>query len=142
VVWIILSSLFTFPYYLSYYNELAGGTFFGYKIATDSNYDWGQDLKRLKNWVDKNLPADGRVALDYFGGGNPQYYLKEKFVPWHSLSAEPPAGTWFAISATFREQAFAKPVKGWTVNPEDSYLWLKTKKPVSRAGTSIFIYKF
>ncbi|MFH0803737.1 MAG: glycosyltransferase family 39 protein [Candidatus Tagabacteria bacterium] len=142
VVWIILSALFAFPYYLSYYNELGGGTSYGYKISTDSNYDWGQDLKRLKNWVDKNLPADGRVAVDYFGGGNPQYYLGEKFIPWHSSMGEVPAGTWFAISATFQRQAFAQPVKGWTVKPEDSYSWLKNKKPVSRAGTSIFIYKF
>ena len=89
-IWMILAILIAFPYYLSYYNELAGGTSQGYKIATDSNYDWGQDLKRLKDWADKNLPADGRIAIDYFGGGNPQYYLGNKFEPWWSSKGEPP----------------------------------------------------
>lgn len=139
-LWIILGTIGAFPYYLSYYNELAGGTWNGYKIATDSNYDWGQDLKRLVKFVDEN--NINKILLDYFGGGNPQYYLKERFFPWRSSIGKPPNGMWLAISAAFREQAFAKPVKGWTVRPEDSYSWLKNEKPVARVGTSIFIYKF
>ena len=43
----LISTIISFPHYLSYYNILAGGTDNGYKIATDSNYDWGQDIKRL-----------------------------------------------------------------------------------------------
>ncbi len=35
LAWIFLETLGAFPYYLSYYNELAGGTFYGYKIAVD-----------------------------------------------------------------------------------------------------------
>lgn len=51
--WYLFSSLSTFPYYLSYYNELAGGTAKGYKIAVDSNYDWGQDFYHLLAFVEK-----------------------------------------------------------------------------------------
>lgn len=140
--WMIVSMLSTFPYYLSYYNALAGSTFYGYKIATDSNYDWGQDLKRLKGWVEKNLSVDGRIAIDYFGGGNPQYYFGEQFEPWWSSKGAPPQETWFAISATFRQDSLAQPVKNFIQNPADTYSWLRNKKPVDRAGTSIFIYKF
>jgi len=50
----IFSSITIFPHYLAYYNILAGGPNNGYKIAVDSNLDWGQDLKRLKQWIDKN----------------------------------------------------------------------------------------
>ncbi len=142
--WMIISVLVAYPYFLSYYNVLGGGVWNGYKIATDSNYDWGQDLKRLKNFVD-NPPAGGKIqkiAIDYFGGGNPQYYFGNKFEPWWSAKGAPPTGSWFAISATFRQGALATPVHNFTQKPEDTYPWLQGKNPVARAGTSIFIYKF
>ncbi len=140
VLWMILGATITFPYYLSYYNELAGGSRYGYRIAVDSNYDWGQDLKRLNDFVGKS--GIGKIAIDYFGGGNPQYYFGDKFEPWWSAKGEPPIGTWFAVSATFLEGALGTPTKGFSIKPEDSFSWLKNKKPLMRAGTSIFIYKF
>lgn len=144
LLWFFLSTLITFPYYLSYYNFLGKGTENGYKIAVDSNYDWGQDLKRLKDWADKN--GVQKIGIDYFGGGNPKYYFGDKFEPWWSAKGLPAAEAgnpqWFAISATFLQGASGKPIKGFIIKPEDSYLWLKDKTPVARAGTSIFIYKF
>lgn len=140
ILWIFSATVFSFPYYLSYYNELAGGTKNGYKYIVDSNYDWGHDLKRLKFFVEKNeIP---KIYLDYFGGGSPGYYFGEKFVPWNSAKGAPPPNSWFAVSATFLQGARAKPVKGFIVNSEDSYFWLKERTPVNRAGASIFIYKF
>ena len=140
VLWMILGATITFPYYLSYYNELAGGTRYGYRIAVDSNYDWGQDLKRLDDFVGKS--GIGKIAIDYFGGGNPQYYFGDKFEPWWSAKGEPPIGTWFAVSATFLEGGLGTPTKNFLIKPEDSFSWLKNKQPLMRAGTSIFIYKF
>ncbi len=140
--WMIISVLITYPYFLSYYNILGGGTRDGYKIAADSNYDWGQDLKRLKDWVEETKIE--KIAIDYFGGGNPQYYFGNKFEPWWSAKG-PPADAgikWFAISLTFLQDTHAKPVHNFTQKQEDTYPWLKGKTPVARAGTSIFIYKF
>ena len=37
--------------HLSYFNELAGGPARGWKILSDSNVDWGQDLPRLRSWL-------------------------------------------------------------------------------------------
>jgi len=138
--WIFGATIFSFPYYLSYYNELGGGVKNGYKYITDSNYDWGQDLKRLKFFAEKNKIS--AIYLDYFGGGSPTYYFGEKFIPWNSQKGAPPAETWFAVSATFLQQSQGKPVKGFIIKPEDSYDWLKNKIPAGRAGSSIFIYKF
>ncbi|MFC1625339.1 ArnT family glycosyltransferase [Patescibacteria group bacterium] len=163
LLWIFLSSIINFPHYVSYYNELAGRTPNGYKIATDSNYDWGQDLKRLKSWVNEynqncqrssklvgscshlsqNKPIE-KIAIDYFGGGNPQYYFGDKFVPWWSSKGSPADQgiEWMAVSLTFLQGAHAKPAKNFTQKTEDTYPYLKNKAPVARAGTSIFIYKF
>lgn len=137
--WLAASVLATHPYELSYYNELAGGTDRGYRIGVDSNYDWGQDLKRLAAFAEKNNVQN--IALDYFGGGSPGYYLGGIFEPWWSAKGYPPRGGWFAISATFQMGAYGTPVKGFTRRPEDSYEWLKPFRPVARAGTSIFIYQ-
>ncbi|GAG35766.1 unnamed protein product, partial [marine sediment metagenome] len=54
MVWYVVSSIVAFPHYISYYNELVCGSKNGYQYATDSNYDWGQDLKRLAQFVEKN----------------------------------------------------------------------------------------
>jgi len=52
--WYLFSTLMSFPNYLAYFNEFAGGSKGGYKILTDSNLDWGQDVFRIKDYIDKN----------------------------------------------------------------------------------------
>lgn len=139
ILWIFGAAISSFPYYLSYYNELAGGTKNGYKYITDSNYDWGQDLKRLKFFVEKNdIP---KIYLDYFGGGSPKYELGEKFEPWNSAKGMPPPESYFAVSATFLQGGQGQPSKGFIIKPVDSYSWLKNKEPAFRAGSSIFIFQ-
>ena len=139
LIWMAASTLAAYPSYLSYYNELAGGTDRGYLIGVDSNYDWGQDLKRLAAFAEAR--GIQRIAVDYFGGGNPGYELGERFEPWWSAKGYPPDGGWFAVSATFQMGAYGRPVKGFIRKPEDSYEWLKPFQPVARAGKSIFIYQ-
>ena len=158
-LWLAADTLLVSPHFMSYYNDLAplvagavstpdirsgspltgraGGPANGWKIAVDSNYDWGQDLKRLARFVEKNKIQ--KIAVDYFGGGSPRYYLGEKFEPWQSSRG--PVHGWFAISATFRQGAFGTPTPGFIRKPEDSYEWLKPYAPVARIGYSIFLYK-
>lgn len=140
LLWMFFANLLAAPYYLSYYNAFGGGTENGYKIAVDSNYDWGQDLKRLNDFVEKRQIQ--KIAVDYFGGGSPEYYLGDKFIPWQSKKGAPPKGTWLATSIEFLQTNSAKQIKGFKIKPENTYAWLKGKKPFTRAGTSIFIYKF
>lgn len=133
--WYALASLNTYPYYLSYFNEIAGGTDNGYKYVVDSNYDWGQDLKRLNQWIEKNNIE--RIKVDYFGGGDLDYYLGNKWERFNALSG--PQKGWFAISATLLQGGKGNPVPGFT-QPASYYKWLDDYEPVARAGKSIFIY--
>lgn len=137
-LWLMLETLFVFPHFLSYYNDLAGGPAEGYKIAVDSNYDWGQDLKRLKTYVEEHRIQ--KIAVDHFGGGVPSYYLGERFEPWWSARGKPEG--YFAISASFRESSIHPTKDGFVIKPENSYLWLKGEEPIDRVGYSIWIYKF
>ena len=138
VLWQASSVLAAFPYYLSYFNEAGGGLENGYQIAVDSNYDWGQDLRRLGDYVRANNISE--IGLFYFGGGSPRHELGDRFRMWWPAQGPPKDGGWYAISATFQMGAFGPAVRGFVKNPQDSFDWLKTYEPVARAGTSIFIY--
>lgn len=136
--WIIIGTFTVAPHFLSFYNELAYGTPQGWKIAVDSNYDWGQDLKRLADFVDKNNIQ--HISLDYFGGGVPSYYLGNRVEQWSGSRGQPKG--WFAISSTFRQGDFGTPINELIpTNPGQHYEWLKQYPPIARAGYSIFIYK-
>ena len=136
ILWLTVSTIASYPNFMTYYNEFISGERNGFTIAVDSNYDWGQDLKRLAVYAEKNNIQ--RLAVDYFGGGNPKYYLKEKLEPW--WSSRGPLSGWFAVSASFRQTAFGTPIQGFIIKPEDTYQWLRPYVPVARIG-SIFLYK-
>lgn len=138
LIWYAISSLSSFPYYLTHFNELVGGDKNGHIYVTDSNLDWGQDLKRLAKWVEKNkIP---KIYIDYFGGAIPSYYLGNKAEAWWgSHDPKDAKGKWLAISATFKQQGQAIPVKGWS-QPTDFYFWLNEYTPVTVIGNSIFVY--
>lgn len=158
--WLLLETLFAAPYFLSYFNEFGGGVGGGYHFVTDSNYDWGQDLLRLQSWVNANPQVD-KIAVDYFGGGNPQYYLGDKEVPWSSSMGNPTAQGihWLAVSVNDLQGAIEPLAPGQSRNASDTYAWLTALRPPAdatgtwlggnmgnvptpdyRVGTSIFIY--
>ncbi|KKP99076.1 MAG: Tetratricopeptide repeat protein [Parcubacteria group bacterium GW2011_GWD2_38_12] len=135
--WYAIATIFTFPYFLAYFNELIGGPKNGYRYVVDSNLDWGQDLKRLTQYVEKN--KINKIGVEYFGGGSPRYYLGEKYDQWQSSKG--PYHGYFAISATLLQNAHGKPAPGFIMKPEDTYSWLKDKKPITTIGHSIFVYR-
>lgn len=139
IAWIIIEPAVFFPSYISYFNEFAGGPKNGYQYVADSNLDWGQDLKRLRNWVDEyniNNPENpiDKIRVDYFGGSNPAYYFGDKFIPWHGEYGFTKG--WVAVSATFIQEGIYKQKRPG----EKSYEWLLNCRPFARIGDSIFVY--
>jgi hypothetical protein len=138
LIWYAVSSFSVFPYYLTYFNELVGGAKNGYIYVTDSNLDWGQDLKRLANWVEEN--NIGKIKVDYFGGDNPQYRLDDKFESWHGdYDPKEAKNSYLAISATFLQGGRGFPVPGFNYKSGE-YRWLYNYQPVAVIGNSIFVY--
>jgi hypothetical protein len=153
--WIVLGSQIVFyplnhrpwqkvaPYYLAYFNELAGGPGNGYKELVDSNLDWGQDLKSLKLWLD-GKKITGPIYLCYFGMADPRasgilhYNLPGgyPFEPPQSFNILKPGGI-IAISATN--------LQGVYLSPEHRAVWKRILEHcalVDTVGNSIFIYQF
>jgi len=142
VLWQAYSVLSAFPHFLPYFNEIIGGSENGYLYVADSNVDWGQDLKRLSRWVNKNKIK--KIYVDYSGGYNREaekYYLKEKHAPWWGQRdpKELPKNSYLAVSVFFLQRGRGKPAPDFN-GPSGYYLWLNKYKSVARIGYSIFIY--
>jgi hypothetical protein len=73
VLFVAVSSVRTYPYYLPYSNEAFGGPAKTHLRLHDSNVDWGQDLGRLADRLRTQYPGQ-RVWLLYKGSGVPSAY--------------------------------------------------------------------
>ncbi len=131
-LWVAAIPILSYPSYLTYWNEAGGGPKMGYMVATDSNYDWGQDMKRLRDFVDQN--GIDTIHVDYFGGAEPAYYLGDRYERWYDQL--PPEPGWYAISSLFYQESLYRD------NPEgkQTYAWLAEYPLIARAGDSIFIF--
>jgi hypothetical protein len=141
--WYVVENLKTFPLYLTYFNQAAGGPSGGYRYVTDSNLDWGQDLIRFSDWVKKNnIP---KIELDYFGWADQSYYLgsrfewlwSKKYLNAEDFKAKNKSDGWLAVSVTYLQESEGP--KEYPNHP--NYLWLKSYQPVTIIGHSIFIYR-
>jgi 4-amino-4-deoxy-L-arabinose transferase-like glycosyltransferase len=140
LLWQINAVAAVYPYFLTYFNELAGGPTNGYRYVTDSNLDWGQDFKRLTKWVDENNIRT--IYVDYFGGTTGEYYLDGKLKPWWGSRnpKELPADSYLAVSATMLQQGRGAPAPGFR-SPTGYYDWLNFFEPITVIGNSIFVYR-
>jgi len=137
--WQIASITNIYPYYLTYFNELVDGPTNGYRYVTDSNLDWGQDFKRLTNWVNENNIKE--IYVDYFGGTTGEYYLGGKLKPWWGSRnpKELPPNSYLAVSATLLQGGCGAPAASYNA-PAGYYDWLDFFEPVTVIGNSIFVY--
>jgi 4-amino-4-deoxy-L-arabinose transferase-like glycosyltransferase len=132
ILWQGGSVLHVYPAFLAYFNEAVGGPAGGVHYVGDSNLDWGQDLRRLRAFVDAQ--QIDRIAVAYFGGSSPPYELGRRYLPWRS--AWGPYRGWLAISVTSWQIARAL----WASQPDDAFEWLRGREPVARIGYSILVY--
>jgi hypothetical protein len=134
---LILESVASFPNYLSFFNTACGGARGGVRLLGDSNLDWGQDLKSLADWRQKNL--DGNLYLCYFGMADPAYYGIDyinlpggyRYGPPVQLPADPGI---IAISATHLQGIHLDPAL------RDYYAPLRSARPVAVLGGSIYLF--
>jgi hypothetical protein len=135
-----ISSLRIAPHQLAYFNEIVGGPEQGYRYLSDSNLDWGQDLKGLKAYMEKeNLPI---IYLSYFGTAPPSYYgIRYQYVLGTGTLESPlPVDK---VPATAPRKILAISVYNLQdVSTADNPLfrWLWTRQPIAKIGYSIFIY--
>jgi len=136
LLWYALSSLSVYPNSIAYFNELVGGPNNGYKYVVDSNLDWGQDLRALVRYIEINNIE--KIKLDYFGGGNPAYYLGDRYEKLDAFNETQRTG-WIAVSATLLQNGRGEAVRGFN-SSTTHYMWLNDYEPIEKIGYSIFVY--
>ncbi|MEX0869901.1 MAG: hypothetical protein WDZ39_00540, partial [Candidatus Spechtbacterales bacterium] len=136
LVWYVISPFKAYPHTLAYFNELVGGPSEGYKYVTDSNLDWGQDLRGLADFMEENNIE--HIKLRYFGGGDANYYLGDR-QEWFRNEIEEERKGWIAISATFLQEGRAEATRGYDESTTH-FMWLNEYEPVAVIGHSIFVY--
>ena len=67
VILTAVSALRIAPHQLAYFNELVGGPEQGYRYLSDSNLDWGQDLKGVQEYMAKEEVAHDLLLLFWDG---------------------------------------------------------------------------
>jgi hypothetical protein len=128
------------PFELSYFNPLAGGPVAGARILSDSNVDWGLDLRRLAAELKKRGVADPTVA--YFGGDNVSYRLG---VP--DFSAVPAVRSRFVAISAFLLAAGPEFYAYHGLTPlAEALRGLQREiaaagRPVGRVGYSIYLFE-
>ncbi|MEM8861777.1 MAG: phospholipid carrier-dependent glycosyltransferase [Chloroflexota bacterium] len=144
---LLLPTLWYHPHQLSYFNLLIGGPKNGSAVLVDSNLDWGQDLKRLKTWMDNN--GIESVKLGWFGIADPSLYgIEYEPIPgdpvaqfrnlWWDVPfdrSQPEPGI-YAISATSLKEMPLQILEEKTV-----YEYFRNLEPTDRIGYSILIYE-
>lgn len=132
-----IESLAIFPYYMPFFNVLAGGPKNGPKLLVDSNLDWGQDLRRLGEFVASRGPNSKdqpQVCIMYFGTAPTWYYLRypANFRTLDEMHQGLPLECQLAaVSVT--------PLEGDYISPE-WFAWLRNIPPLSRVGYSIYVW--
>ncbi|HXJ78254.1 MAG TPA: glycosyltransferase family 39 protein [Candidatus Methylomirabilis sp.] len=128
-----LSALLATSGTLSYFNLLAAGQ--GERILLDSNLDWGQGLKRVRAYMDR----EGLQTIDlaYFGHVDPAIYG----IAWHFPRPDRPGLV--AVSANFLHgYPYATYAGGHMVAvPAGAFTWLAKARRVADLGGGMLVYQ-
>ncbi len=136
VLWLVVESAITFPHYLSYFNEFAGGH--GERFLLDSNCDCSQDHITLRRYLEAHgierphLATFGRVDAKVYG------------VEYETLRPnEPVTGDVIISINLYNGYPYLTPDNGAEAIrvPKDGYAWLHAHKPLRRIGGSLYHFR-
>jgi hypothetical protein len=143
LVFQVISTSRAYPVYIAYANELWGGPAHVHELLSDSNSDWGQQLKAVKRYLDQRGIKD--CWFVYFGEGviDASYYgIPCKPLPtqdslWVDEQIDaPPAidGTVLVSAGDLSGFEFG----AGSLNPYEQF---KSLKPVAVIDYGVFVYE-
>ncbi len=142
LAWHVASSARAYPDYLAYSNEFWGGPANTYKYLTDSNTDWGQQLKAVKKYLNNRGVKDCWFA--YFV--EPSIHFSAYGIPCKPLPTADSGWTHYQIDTP---QAITGPVLisagtltgyEWGSNVLNPYRQFQKLKPVAFIQDGVFVY--
>ena len=142
LAWHAVSSARAYPNYLAYSNEFWGGPANTYKYLTDSNTDWGQQLKAVKKYLDNRGVKDCWFAyfvepsIHFSAYGIPCKPLPTADTGWTDYRVDTPptiTGTLLISAGTLTGYELGSNV----LNP---YREFQKLKPVAFIQDGVFVY--
>ena len=129
------SSLWVAPYSMSYFNLAVGGPVGGKNHLLDANIDWGQDLLRLKRWVDEHpaaTPLYGEIFT--FVNLNVAGVQLEPIPPLSDPAAQTISPGWYTISVN--------ELMGYRHFGQSKRCCIQFQQidPIEKIGYSIYLY--
>jgi hypothetical protein len=134
IAWQAHAALSSFPNYIPYFNELAGGAGGGIRYLDDSNVDWGQGIKQAADYVHSHhletvefLPFSPYDSPRYYGVQRPRRDDLDTFKMMISDQRHPGV---YIVSAHHL-------IRLMSIRPE----W-NPRNAIDRIGDSLFVYRF
>jgi hypothetical protein len=136
----IVPPLAVWPYGLSYINALWGGPEQGYKLLSDSNYDWGQGLQELDEWREAHRTNNLRI---WYFGTDPRMKREPAFVFLQSLPLKSEEDVMAAVRGSYLAVSSSILHNNPELTPSTKITLdlLRKKTPIART-TTFFIYDF
>ncbi len=139
-VWLMAGTLKIWPFHLAFFNELIGGPDQGYHYLVDSNTDWGQALKALHIYLEREQLSHVRLSTYIEYDAAFEAYGLADIEPLPPLHAAPgvlpsrfnPESGIYVLSTTTLQGIF-------TADPE-MYDWFRKREPDARIGHVMFLY--
>jgi hypothetical protein len=140
-LWMAWSSVAVWPHGLCFVNELWGGSAGGYRLLSDSNYDWGQGLKELATWQRRHHVPE--VTVLYYGSDPALARLPMRKLEWPTVRSFDPStvpaplrGRTLAVGTTVLYGSISEwdHLKPWVD-------YFRQMRPVDRTSTFL-IYRF
>jgi hypothetical protein len=138
LLWQAVGTLQVWPFYLTYFNEIAGGPRNGWRYLSDSNVDWGQGLKALDNYLEQRAVPDPKLSsFTYFI--RPELYGIDA-TPLPPIAAAPPVlparfnpspGTYILSASTLR---------GTQLVDVEMYNWFWHREPDDVVANALLVY--
>jgi 4-amino-4-deoxy-L-arabinose transferase-like glycosyltransferase len=137
---LVLSSCLIHPHYLAYFNVLAGGPDNGWRVAVDSNIEWGQDMAALPDYLAKHQIETiygmwMTMTPPEVYGLNVQPLARSGALQGDALfNPERPSPGTYILGVSHLQGAFDEEI-GTT------FAWFRQRAPDDKIGYSLFVYE-
>jgi tetratricopeptide (TPR) repeat protein len=139
----VASALSVFPNYMAYANEAWGGPKNTYKLLSDSNEDWAQQLYQVKDWQDRHPGEECWFAYFAYPVIDPAVYgihchhLPNQDTGWFGGSEVIPS----VISGNVFLSAGDLMGSEWSDNRLNPYMSFHTLRPDAQIDYSVLVYR-
>ena len=138
VLWQAIGTLLTWPFYLTFFNEIVGGSRNGYRYMADSNADWGQALKALRDYLETHHLSNPQLST-YTHFVLPELYGIQA-APLPPLKNAPPI-----LPARFNPAPgdyviSASTLRGLQLADAEMYNWFWHREPDDVVANAMLVY--